>query len=78
MSYLICDYVFKANKCSCFTSKKWQKGLANFGNGDIISALVRRAAEKNSTVKIEKISIVEVGVVEARVTFYKDSRMEMR
>ena len=78
MSYLILCSGCKANKCSCFTPKKWQEGLANLGNGAIISALVRRAAEKNSTVKIEKISIVEVGVVEARVTSYKDSRMEMR
>ena len=34
-------FICKANKCSCFIPKKWQEGLANFGNGDIISALVR-------------------------------------
>ena len=46
MSSLIYCFVYKANKCSCFSSKKWQKGVANFGNGDIISALARPAVEK--------------------------------
>ena len=46
MSYLNLKYIRKANKCSCFTSKKWQEGVAKFGNGDIISALVRPADVK--------------------------------
>ena len=41
LSYLTNRFGCKANKCSCFTSKKWQKGLAIFGNGDIISPLAR-------------------------------------
>ena len=47
MSYLIFCFGYKANKCSCFTSKKWQEGVANFGNGDIISALVRPPTRKS-------------------------------
>ena len=46
MSYLIYIIGYKANKCSCFSSKKWQRGLENFGNGDIISPLVRRGGKK--------------------------------
>lgn len=47
---VVFNFVFgcKANKCSCFTSKKWHTGVANFGNGAIISALVRPAIVKNS------------------------------
>ena len=41
MSYLKYRFGCKANKCSRFLSKKWQWGLAIFGNGDIISALAR-------------------------------------
>ena len=41
MSYLMFYFRCKANKCSCFISKKWQEGVANFRNGAIISALVR-------------------------------------
>lgn len=48
MSYLIFYFGCKANKCSCFISKKWQEGVANFRNGAIISALVRPAVVKNS------------------------------
>ena len=48
MSYLMFYFEYKANKCSYFTSKKWQEGVANFRNGAIISALVRPAVVKNS------------------------------
>ena len=41
LSYLTRRFECKANKCSCFISKKWQKGLAIFGNRDIISPLAR-------------------------------------
>ena len=47
MSYLIMCFGCKANKCSCFSSKKWHRGLANFGNGAIISALARPDVVKN-------------------------------
>ena len=46
MSHLNLKDIRKANKCSCFIPKKWQEGVANFGNGDIISALVRPADVK--------------------------------
>ena len=48
LSYLIFYFGCKANKCSCFISKKWQEGVANWKNGAIISALVRPAVVKKS------------------------------
>ena len=54
LSYLIMCFGYKANKCSCFTSKKWQEGVANFGNGDIISALVRPPTRKSGWVNRRK------------------------
>lgn len=37
MSSLIHIIPFKANKCLCFQSKKWERGLAKNGKDDIIS-----------------------------------------